>query len=81
MVVREGAVLALAGLGLGAAGAVVVVGGLGSVLHDVAPAGPVGHVLAAVLVFLVALAGTVGPAWKAAGGDPALALRSGGDGG
>lgn len=80
MVVREGAAPALAGLGLGAAGAVVVVGGLGSVLHDVAPAGPVAHVLAAGLVFLVALAGTVGPAWKAAGGDPALAFRSGGDG-
>ena len=81
MVVREGAVLALAGLGLGAAGAAAVVGGLGSVLHDVAPAGPVVHVLAAVLVFLVALAGTAGPAWKAAGGDPALAFRSVGDGG
>ena len=81
MVVREGAVLAAAGLGLGAAGAAAVVGGLGSVLHDVAPAGPVVHVLAAVLVFLVALAGTVGPAWKAAGGDPALAFRSVGDGG
>ena len=81
MVVREGAVLAAAGLGLGAAGAAAVVGGLGSVLHDAAPAGPVVHVLAAVLVFLVALAGTVGPAWKAAGGDPALAFRSVGNGG
>ena len=81
MVVREGALLVLAGLGLGAAGAAAVVGGLGRVLHDVAPAGPVVHVLAAVLVFLVALAGTVGPAWKAAGGDPALAFRSVGDGG
>ena len=81
MVVREGALLVLAGLGLGAAGAAAVVGGLGSVLHDVAPAGPVVHVLAAALVFLVALAGTAGPAWKAAGGDPALAFRSVGDGG
>ena len=80
MVMREGAWLAATGLGLGVVGAVVAVRGLGNVLYGVTSADPIGYVVAAVLVFSAALAGTVRPAWKATSGDPALALRSGVDG-
>lgn len=76
LVVRQGARLALTGIALGVAGAVVVTRALGSQLYEVSPTDP--GILAAVslLLGLTALAACFVPARRATRADPAKLLRA-----
>src|SRR6266480_2138127 len=76
MVVRQGALLTLAGIVVGAVGAVVLTRYLRAVLYEVSPTDPVAFAAMAGLLFAVALAASYLPARRAARVDPMVALRS-----
>ena len=76
MVVRQGALLTLVGIGVGAVGAVVLTRYLRAVLYQVSPTDPVAFAAMAGLLFAVALAASYVPARRAARVDPMVALRS-----
>ena len=75
LISREGMVLALAGLVLGLASAIILSRLLTRFLYGITPNDPVTYGLATVLVGGVALAACAIPAWRAARVDPMVALR------
>ena len=75
MVVREGLVLALAGIGLGLAGAFALTRLLSTLLYGVSSTDPVTFVGAAGILVLTSLAASWVPAYRAAKVDPMEALR------
>jgi putative ABC transport system permease protein len=76
MVVRDGARLALIGVGLGLAGALLATRALGSMLFGVSATEPLVFAAASALLLLVALAASWIPARSATNVDPLHALRS-----
>ncbi len=76
MVVREGALLAAAGIGVGLLGAWGVSRLMRSTLYGVGPGDPVAFVAAPLLLAAVAVAASWLPARRAARVDPMTALRS-----
>ncbi|HEX4020402.1 MAG TPA: ABC transporter permease [Acidobacteriaceae bacterium] len=76
MILRQGLQLVLAGLLFGLAGAVVLTRVLTSSLYGVQVLDPVTFLVVPILLLLVTLAASLIPGWKAAGVDPAIALRS-----
>jgi predicted permease len=75
LVVRQGLVLALAGVAIGAAGALAVTRFLSTLLFHVAPTDPVTFLVVSVVLTAVAAAASVVPAWRATRVDPTVALR------
>jgi putative ABC transport system permease protein len=75
LILREGIALALAGLALGLASAMVLSRLLTRFLYGITPNDPVTYGVATVLVGGVALAACAIPAWRAARVDPMVALR------
>jgi putative ABC transport system permease protein len=75
MVVREGLVLALVGIGLGLAGALALTRLLSTLLYGVSSTDPVTFVGAAGILVLTSLAASWIPAYRAAKVDPMEALR------
>jgi putative ABC transport system permease protein len=75
LVIGGGFRLVLLGLGLGLAGALATTRFLGHLLFEISPTDPVTLVASAFTVALVALAGCVLPARRAARVDPVIALR------
>jgi len=76
MVVRQGAVLAAAGLALGVAVSLMATRALSSLLFGVTPSDPLTYAAVAVLLAAVALLASFFPARRAAKVDPIIALRS-----
>jgi predicted permease len=75
LILREGMALALAGLALGLASAIVLSRLLTRFLYGITPSDPLTYGVATVLVGGVALAACAIPAWRAARVDPMVALR------
>jgi predicted permease len=75
LILREGMALALAGLVVGLASAIVLSRLLTRFLYGITPTDPVTYGVATVLVGGVALAACAVPAWRAARVDPMVALR------
>jgi putative ABC transport system permease protein len=75
LILREGMALALSGLALGLASAIVLSRLLTRFLYGITPNDPVTYGVATVLVGGVALAACAIPAWRAARIDPMVALR------
>ncbi len=76
LVVRRAALLALAGIALGLAGALLSTRVLATLLYEVKPADPATYVTIAVVLAAVALAATWLPARRASAVDPSSALRA-----
>src|SRR5215471_3120102 len=77
LVVRQGVIVAVAGIALGIAGGIALTGLLSSMLFGVTPTDPYTFAVCAVLMLLVALAATWIPAARASRVDPIVALRRG----
>lgn len=75
MVVRDGLKLALPGIVIGAAGALLLTRFMRTMLYQVTPTNPVVYGELVALVLLVAMAASFIPARRAASIDPASALR------
>jgi predicted permease len=75
LILREGIALALTGVALGLASAIVLSRLLTRFLFGITPTDPVTYGVATVLVGGVALAACAIPAWRAARVDPMVALR------
>ena len=76
LVLQQGAVLALGGIGVGLIGAVVLSRLLASLLYGVGTHDPLTFVTVPVVLGTVALVASLVPAWRAARVDPAIALRT-----
>jgi ABC-type antimicrobial peptide transport system permease subunit len=76
MVVRQGALLALAGVGAGLMASHFLTRFLGSILYEVSPGDPLVFAAMAVLIMLVALAASYLPARRAGRIDPVRAIKS-----
>jgi putative ABC transport system permease protein len=76
LVVREGLRLALAGIAIGAAGALALMRAVNSLLFGIAPTDPATFAAISMLLVLVALAACWVPARRATRVDPLVALRS-----
>jgi ABC-type antimicrobial peptide transport system permease subunit len=76
LILREGMALALPGLALGLASAILSSRLLTRFFYGITPGDPVTYGVATVLVGRVALAACAIPAWRAARVDPMVALRS-----
>jgi predicted permease len=76
MVLREGALLAAAGVALGLAGAAAVTGAIRQLLYNVSPFDGVTLLGVVGLVALVAIAAAGVPAWRATRIEPVAAMRS-----
>jgi putative ABC transport system permease protein len=76
MVLREGLVLAAAGMAAGLAVGYAAAKGMGALLFGVRPEDPVTLGLAALLCLVTAVVGCVRPALRAAQADPMMALRA-----
>ncbi len=74
--VRRGAVLALAGIAIGVAGALASTRVLATLLYEVKPGDPGTYVTIAVVLAVVALAASYIPARRASSVDPSSALRA-----
>jgi putative ABC transport system permease protein len=77
LVVREAALLAVAGVGVGLVAALWATRMLGSLLYGVGPTDPLTYVAVAALLGGIALAASYVPARRAARVDPMVALRAG----
>jgi predicted permease len=75
LVLRQGLVLAAAGVVLGSAGVIVTGRWLGSLLFGIGPLDPLSYVLTLLLLPAAALAGCWRPAARAAGANPAGLIR------
>jgi putative ABC transport system permease protein len=75
LILREGMAVALAGLALGLASALVLSRLLTRFLYGITPGDPLAYSVATVLVGGVALVACALPAWRAARVDPMVALR------
>jgi putative ABC transport system permease protein len=76
LVVRRGAFLALAGIAIGAAGALVSTRVLSTMLYEVKPGDPATYVTIAAVLAAVALVASYIPARRASSVDPSSALRA-----
>ena len=76
LIVRRGAIVAAAGIGIGAAGGFFLTRLLTSMLHDVEPTDPGVFAANAALVLIVSMAACYVPARWAGRVDPALVLRN-----
>ena len=76
MVLRSAALLALVGVAIGTAGALLVTRALGTLLHGVTPHDPFALGASAAALGLVAIAASALPAWRAARVNPVVALKS-----
>ena len=76
IVVRQGAVLALAGIGLGVLASAALTRALRSMLFEVSPGDPLAFVGMAALLFVVALAASYLPARRAGRIDPVHVLKA-----
>ena len=76
LILREGLALAMAGVLIGAMGAVLVSGSLHAFLYGVSPFDPASYALALVLLPLAAVVGCWLPASRAAKADPAEMIRT-----
>jgi putative ABC transport system permease protein len=76
MIVREGTLMTLAGIGLGVLGALGLSRLLGALLFGVKPTDPVTYLAVTGGLALVALLASGIPALRAAQVDPALTMRS-----
>jgi putative ABC transport system permease protein len=74
-IMKEGAQLALAGVGLGMAGAAAVTRVLSGELYGVGPADPLTYAAVAVVMMLVTMAACFVPTYRAMRVDPLIALR------
>lgn len=75
LVVGRGAALATAGAVVGCVMAIAGTRALGSLLYGVSATDPVTFITVAVVFVMVAVAASVGPAWRATRADPAQTLR------
>jgi putative ABC transport system permease protein len=75
LVLRQGAILAALGIGIGSAGALALTRFLSSLLYEVRPRDPVTFVVVSALLGAVALLATYLPARRATKVDPMVALR------
>ena len=75
-VLREGSLLAVAGLALGLAGAGLLARALRSLLYEIGPYHLPTYALVALGLGIVALASCAIPAWRASREDAAVALRA-----
>lgn len=75
LIMREGIAIALPGLALGLASAIVLSRLLTRFLYGITPSDPVTYGVATAVVGAVALAACAVPAWRAARVDPTVALR------
>ena len=76
LVLREALLIAAGGVAIGALGAALLGRALRSVLFATAPLDPLVFAASATLMLFIAAAATYAPARDAAGGDPAVLLRS-----
>jgi putative ABC transport system permease protein len=76
MVLRQGLLLAVLGVGIGVAGAFALTGLVKSLLYEVAPTDPVTFAGVAFVLIAVAIVASYIPARRAASIDPIAALRS-----
>jgi ABC-type antimicrobial peptide transport system permease subunit len=76
MVIGQGALLALAGVGLGVLGALAVTRVVASMLFNVSPSDPLSFASIALLLTAVALLASWIPARRAMRVDPLVALRA-----
>jgi putative ABC transport system permease protein len=76
-VLRQGLALAIAGLGIGALGALALGRALRSLLYEIRPTDLATYVGAGLVLLAVAVVACAVPARRAAGIDPMIALRSG----
>jgi predicted permease len=76
LVLREGAIVAAAGIGIGVIGALVATRWMASLLYDVSPTDPVVFVTLSALLAAVAVASCFVPALRASRSDPLVALRA-----
>jgi putative ABC transport system permease protein len=75
LVLRQGAVITIAGLAVGLTGAYIAVGWLGGFLFGVTPRDPMSFVVVPVVLLLVATLAAFVPARRAATIDPLRAMR------
>ena len=75
LVIREGAVLCLAGVALGVLGAMAIARWLASELYGVSPTDPATYGAVAVVVSLVTMVACYVPTRRAMGVDPLIVLR------
>jgi len=75
-VLRQGVVLTLVGIAIGAMGSFGMTRGMATLLHEVSPTDPLTFVSVAVILAAVALLGSWLPARRAAAVDPVVALRN-----
>jgi putative ABC transport system permease protein len=76
LVIRQGAILALIGVGMGLCAAVVVMRALNAVLFDISPWDPLAWVVSAGTLLAVSLLASWIPARRALRVDPVVALRA-----
>ena len=76
MIMRQGATLAMTGVGVGLVGSVVVSYAMAGLLVGVSPTDPLTLILATILLTAVALAGCLLPTRRALRVDPIVALRT-----
>jgi predicted permease len=76
LVIRRGALMVVAGVVLGLAGAVAASGAFRALLYGVTPLDTLTYASAAALLLIMGLAACVLPAWRAASADALSALRA-----
>ena len=75
MILRQGLVLTVIGIGVGIAGTYALTGLLGSLLFGVKATDPLTFVAVSVMMGIVAMSACMVPAWRATRVDPMVALR------
>jgi putative ABC transport system permease protein len=75
MILRQGLVLTVIGIGVGVAGTYALTGLLGSLLFGVKATDPLTFIGVSVLMTVVAVSACMVPAWRATRVDPMVALR------
>ena len=75
LVIRQGAMLALLGVGIGVGGALALTRYLSSMLYEVKPTDPLTLIAVSLILAAVALAASFLPARRATKVDPMVALR------
>ena len=75
LVVKQGLALALTGVGIGLAGALMVTRFLSTLLFHVSPTDPLTFLVVSLFLAVVSVTASVVPAWRATRVDPTVALR------